>query len=340
MKISQNKFIISLLIIINCIIILGLNYVVGRDLIYPDYDMSENFVKLKLNGKNSNKKNDFDFLLEYDDIKVIVETNRNGLIGLYNPTMDYYYKSSKFNELGKFRYFSMDDYKNKKRVAINIDKVSPDNFVDTKDISILDISEVKNMEYINTFDPNSTIYKDGLRVIVNLFALSSNTFDTIYIDSDNVKHLEEIKDKIKNLGYDEVKLNIFNNRKPLITNIFNSLSDRYAKFILQGVVATYLLFCYVFVVYLSKYNKYFRVCLECGATFKEVLKNFLKQSLLFNVIAGLISSIFIYIFLNYISKYLSFTELLGVSIFITITSMVLTLAKFSFTLKKTKVFMR
>lgn len=339
MKISQNKFIISLLVILNCIIILGLNYIVGRDLVYPDYDMSENFVKLKSNRNNSNKKNDFDFLLEYDDIKVIAETNRNGLIGLYNPTMDYYYKSTKFNALGRLRYFSMDDYREKKKVAININEISP-NFRHTKETSFFDILEVKGMEYINTFDPNSTIYKDGLRVIVNLFALSSTSFDTIYIDSDNVKHLEEIKDKIKNLGYDEVEFNRFNNRKPLITNILNSLSDRYAKFILQGVVATYLLFCYVFVVYLSKYNKYFRVCLECGATFKEVLKNFLKQNLLFNVIAGLISSIFMYIFLNHICKYLSFTELLGIPIFITITSMFFTWVKFSFTLKKTKVFMR
>lgn len=339
MKISQNKFIISLLVILNCIIILGLNYVVGRDLVYPDYDMSENFVKLKSNRNNSNKKNDFDFLLEYDDIKVIAETNRNGLIGLYNPTMDYYYKSTKFNALGRLRYFSMDDYREKKKVAININEISP-NFRHTKETSFFDIPEVKGMEYINTFDPNSTIYKDGLRVIVNLFALSSTSFDTIYIDSDNVKHLEEIKDKIKTLGYDEVEFNRFNNRKPLITNILNSLSDRYAKFILQGVVATYLLFCYVFVVYLSKYNKYFRVCLECGATFKEVLKYFLKQNLLFNVIAGLISSIFMYIFLNHICKYLSFTELLGIPIFITITSMFFTWVKFSFTLKKTKVFMR
>ncbi|MEB3025211.1 MULTISPECIES: hypothetical protein [unclassified Parvimonas] len=340
MKISQNKNIIFLLLVLNCIVVLGLNYIVGRDLIYPDYGMSENFVKLKLNGNNSNKKNDFDFLLEYDDIKVIAETNRNGLIGLYNPTMDYYYKSTKFNALGRLRYFSMDDYIEKKKVAINIDEISPDNGIKTKDTSILDIPEVKGMEYINTFDSNSTIYKDGLRVVANLFALSSTSFDTIYIDSDNVKHLEEIKDKIKNLGYDEVEFNRFNNRKPLITNIFNSLSDRYAKFILQGVVATYLLFCYVFVVYLSKYNKYFRVCLECGATFKEVLKNFLKQNLLFNVIAGLISSIFMYIFLNHICKYLSFTELLAIPIFITITSMVLTWAKFSFTLKKTKRMMR
>lgn len=339
MKISQNKFIISLLVILNCIIILGLNYVVGRDLVYPDYDMSENFIKLKSNRNNSNKKNDFDFLLEYDDIKVIAETNRNGLIGLYNPTMDYYYKSTKFNALGRLRYFSMDDYREKKKVAININEISP-NFRHTKETSFFDIPEVKGMEYINTFDPNSTIYKDGLRVIVNLFALSSTSFDTIYIDSDNVKHLEEIKDKIKTLGYDEVEFNRFNNRKPLITNILNSLSDRYAKFILQGVVATYLLFCYVFVVYLSKYNKYFRVCLECGATFKEVLKNFLKQNLLFNVIAGLISSIFMYIFLNHICKYLSFTELLGIPIFITITSMFFTWVKFSFTLKKMKVFMR
>ena len=120
MKISQNKNIIFLLLVLNCIVVLGLNYIVGRDLIYPDYDMSENFVKLKSNGNNSNKKNDFDFLLEFDDIKVIAETNRNGLIGLYNPTMDYYYKSTKFNALGRLRYFSMEDYKDKVKVGIII----------------------------------------------------------------------------------------------------------------------------------------------------------------------------------------------------------------------------
>lgn len=338
MKIRQNKIIIFLLLVLNCNLVLGLNYVVGRDLIYPDYDMSENFVKLKSNDKNSNKKKDFDFLLEYDDIKFIAETNRNGLIGLYNPTMDYYYKSTKFNALGRLRYFSMDDYREKKKVAINIDEISPDNGIKTKDTSILDIPEVKGMEYINTFDPNSTIYKDGLRVVANLFALSSDTFDTIFIDSENTENLRVIKDKIKSFGYDEVG---FNNRKPLLNSIFNSLDNKYSKFIFQGVISTYLIFCYVFVVYLSKYNKYFRICLECGATFKEVLKNFIKRVCYFNLIAGFLSTFIMNVYLNYMSKnYLSFTELLGVSIFITITSMILTWVKFSFSLKKTKGLMR
>lgn len=51
--------------------------------------------------------------------------------------MDYYYNSSKFNELGRLRYFSMDDYRDKKRVAININEISPDNFEATKNISLL-----------------------------------------------------------------------------------------------------------------------------------------------------------------------------------------------------------
>lgn len=112
MKISQNKNIIFLLVVLNCIVVLGLNYVVGGDLIYPDYSMSKNFVKLKAD-KSISKDNNFDFLLEYDDIKVVAETNQNGLIGLYNPTMDYYYNSNGFNELGRLRYFSMDDYRDK-----------------------------------------------------------------------------------------------------------------------------------------------------------------------------------------------------------------------------------
>lgn len=337
MKISQNKNIIFLLVVLNCIVVLGLNYVVGRALIYPDYSMSKNFVKLKVD-KNISKDNNFDFLLEYDDVNVIAETNQNGLIGLYNPTMEYYYNSSKFNELGRLRYFSVDDYRDKKRVAININEISPDNFEATKNISLFDIPEVKGMEYINTFDPNSTIYKDGIRVVANLFALSSDTFDTIYIDSENTKSLKIVKEKIKSFGYDEVE---FNNRKPLLNSVLNSLKYKYPTFIFQGVISTYVIFCYVFVVYLSKYNKYFRICLECGASFKEVLKNFIKQLCYFNVIAGLFSVVIMNVYLNYMSKnYLSFTELLGVSIFITITSMVLTWVKFSFTLKKTKESMR
>lgn len=50
------------------------------------------------------------------------------------------------------------------------------------------------MEYINTFDPNSTIYKTVLGVVANLFALSSDTFDTIYIDSENTKSLKIVKE--------------------------------------------------------------------------------------------------------------------------------------------------
>lgn len=347
MKISQNKNIIFLLLVLNCIVVIGLNYVVGRDLVYPDYDMSENFVKLKSNGINSGKKNDFDFLLEYDDIKVISETNRNGLIGLYNPTMDYYYNSSNFNELGGLRYFSMEDYKDKVKVGIIIrDIVSGefgvDDLIQLKKAKLKNlvygIPEVEDFELINVFDPNSDIYKERIQAIVNLFALSSDSFDTIYIDSENTENLRVIKDKIKSFGYDEVG---FNNRKPLLNSILNSLNNKYSKFIFQGVISTYLIFCYVFVVYLSKYNKYFRICLECGATFKEVLKNFIKQVCYFNLIAGFLSTFIMNVYLNYMSKnYLSFTELLGVSIFITITSMILTWVKFSFALKKTKGLMR
>ena len=127
----------------------------------------------------------------------------------------------------------------------------------------------------------------------------------------------------------------------MLNSILNSLNNKYSKFIFQGVISTYLIFCYVFIVYLSKYNKYFIICLECGAAFKEVLKNFIKKICYFNLIAGLFSVVIMNVYLNYMSKnYLSFTELLGVSIFIIITSVVLTLAKFSFTLKKTKRMMR
>ena len=83
------------------------------------------------------------------------------------------------------------------------------------------------------------------------------------------------------------------------------------------------------------------MCLVCGATFREVLKNFIKQVCYFNLIAGLLSTFIMDVYLNYMSKnYLSFTELFGVSIFITITSIVLTWVKFSFALKKIKGLMR
>ncbi|MCI5997176.1 MAG: hypothetical protein PT934_00695 [Peptoniphilaceae bacterium] len=334
MKIRQNKIIIILLSVLNCIMILGLNYVVGRDLKTTDYHMSENFVKLKSNNNVTKSENSFDFLLEYDDVNVIAETKTEGLIGLYNPTMNYYYNASKIYELGHRRYFSMDDYREKKNVAINIDTA----FDKRLDEINVEISEVKDAEYINIFMTESDIYKSGVKVVSNLFFLSSTSFDNIYIDSENTKSLKIVKEKIKSFGYDEVE---FNNRKPLLNSVLNSLKYKYPTFIFQGVISTYVIFCYVFVVYLSKYNKYFRICLECGASFKEVLKNFIKQLCYFNVISGLFSVVIMNVYLNYMSKnYLSFTELLGVSIFITITSMVLTWVKFSFTLKKTKGAMR
>lgn len=56
----------------------------------------------------------------------------------------------------------------------------------------------------------SDIYKSGVKVVSNLFFLSSTSFDNIYIDSVNNKNLETVKNKIKSLGY-EIKLL---NRKP------------------------------------------------------------------------------------------------------------------------------
>lgn len=330
MKIRQNKIIIILLSVLNCIMILGLNYVVGRDLKTTDYHMSENFVKLKSNNNVTKSENSFDFLLEYDDVNVIAETKTEGLIGLYNPTMNYYYNASKIYELGHRRYFSMDDYREKKNVAININTV----FDKRLDEINVEISEVKDAEYINIFMTESDIYKSGVKVVSNLFFLSSTSFDNIYIDSVNIKNLETVKNKIKTLGYDEIK---FDNRNPLKDSLLKSFDGGYTRTMFQGVIASYFVFCYVFLIYISKYNKYLRISLEYGATLKGLLKEFFKNIICLNSIAAVgaygVMSIF---FSCFFKRFLFTYEIIGIAVFLTLTTIALTFFKLYFKFKRLK----
>lgn len=299
------------------ILIFSVSYISLKALDDYDYNMSRKFLKFQ---KNDNYKNglNLNFLLDYKDVDVIVETNKRDTIGVYNPTMIYYINSSKVRSLGTFRYFSTNDYKTKSNTAIYFVE-DLDNF---NNIEIEKLSENSGFNIINIFLEDSAIYKSGVKFVVNLFSLDSSDITKIYVDSKNENSLNEVRERFLNIGFSDINTS----EKATIFKIAESvLYNRYNSFVFFNSFMGYLLFCYSYCIYLSKYKKYINLYLSYGATLTIILKNKIKVFGLLSIISFSASYILSKLYFNYLDlNYLDMLDYLSIFIFVTLTVLIIT----------------
>ena len=334
MSIKKNMLIILYFIIVNCIIILSINYMIGNDIEEFPYGLSENYIVLHTDN-NEKKNSGFDFLNLNKNITVIAETNDKLVIGLYDPTMKYYINSTKFINPKVFRYFSSEDYTNKHRVGIVTDSIS--NIGQN-----IDMSKIENfykIDVINIFDTNSLIAENTSRVVMNLFSIEPSKITTIYIDSPDINKIEGVKNEIKKYGYEEMSVE---NKKPILKTIYNSLQGkRYVKFIMYSSGFAYFSLLYVLAVYLFKYDKYLYISRMFGATFTSMLKLVFTRVFLTCILINLFSSSLMLVYLERLNKnYMTSLNFLKVQIFLTASFMIVFLVKYFILFKKSKQIMR
>lgn len=336
MKILKERFLFTIFLVLNLIFFMSTNYIISRNLKESSYGMSKKYIKL-INTNDNRVKHDISFLLKFNDISVIAETENNEIVGLYDPTMNYYIHSSKIRGLGRYRYFSFEDYKNKNNVAIYINENSDPKEAMYNAEKFINF-EGEKYDIISIFLNPSKIYKENLKYIVNIFAMDTSNFKTIYVDSNNKKSLLEVKEKFMNLGYVNSSES---SRTGFVELINNSVNDKYSSFVLFPSIVMIILFIYTYLIYLSSYHKNFMLNLNFGATFNKMFIKFLKKIVGIYILSCILAIALIFVFFNYINKnYLYITDyILIISLFIT-TMTITTYLSFALLLKKSKKTMR
>ncbi|MET3617895.1 hypothetical protein ABID14_001530 [Peptoniphilus olsenii] len=256
MKNIYKKLILLYFIVINSVLILGTNYLFGDIKFDNVYSLSNNHILLE-KDKKDNSIEELQFLQGYDDIVAIAETNNESLIGIYDPSMEYYVAATKFINPNDFRYFDTEDYKEKNKVGIvitSIDKIKKGGISEIDDELI---RKYYNLDIINYFDTSSKIVYKNLRIVENLFALDSNVINKIYIDSDNLKELKTVKESMKDLGYIEIKPNNSSIVSSFIKSFLDSTS--HSRTVIMTLLAVFIAEVYVLNLYVSEMKKRYSV---------------------------------------------------------------------------------
>lgn len=267
-KIKENILIILFFFMIDCTLIVASNYILGNDYEKVPMGLEKTYKVLEADNNTKKYKESFDFLYAYNDIVVIAESFDKKTLGLYDPQMKYYLNSSKFDNSKQYRYFSYEDYKSSKRVAIVVDDIM--KMVNERKV-IPDYSTIKksfNTEIINIFDKRSYIASQGAEIIFNLFSIDYGDIEKIYIDSDNKQVTNKVCNRLEKLGYKD-QTSKYNS---IFISLINSLhARRYVKIIFNSFILSLILLFLTFLSYLKKYKKFIYISKICGASNIEII---------------------------------------------------------------------
>lgn len=268
--IRRNLIYYILLILFSIVIVFGINYLVGSDFSKIYYGMSRDFVHFE---RVETKDTSLDFLKEYEDIKVIAQTNDNSIIGVYDPNMFYYINSSKVIYNGHYRYFSQNDYIKNSNVSILSYPVVEmlNNGISISQSEIKYFEEEYNTDIIHIFDIYSEIFQaeEDIKIAKNLFSIDRGDITSIYIDSDSNRIINEATSKLISAGF-----NLKSKANSIYETIKISFKGRlYVKFYLINTILFYILFIVVSFIFLSKYKIYMNAIRICGASIKEIFLN-------------------------------------------------------------------
>lgn len=284
--------------LINICIIFGLNYLIANTEGDNEYSMSSDYLKFKNNKRR--KDIDLSFLLNDNKISVVAETNDSKVIGIYDPSMIYYLNSSKIISLSKYRYFSYDDYINKKNVSILIDSIH-DVVNGKSSLNYESIEKKYNTNIINIFDFSSDIYEQGVLLVKNLFSINTNEISKIYIQNYENENKENIIKKFSSLDFIEEKDDYFTFFIKLIKKSLNT--KLYTKAILFSVLIIYTILIFLTYSYINKFYDFVLISKIYGGNFYNIVLNFFKNNIIFIILTFILSSMVSCIYLNTIYSF-------------------------------------
>lgn len=175
-----------------------------------------------------------------DSTLLLIKDEKPAVIGVYDPHNMYYMHSNNTQIPELFRYFSKQDYQNKKAVAICVNGYSSGNNSDYEKIA----KKYGFDEVINTLEYTKFSYP--VRFIQNIFSMKYNEGDQLYVYGENTN---SVKDILIENGFTELKehlnLNIFEAFKNIEYSYFITLKIQLYCVIILVLLCTSLTYCCV-----------------------------------------------------------------------------------------------
>lgn len=194
-------------IIVTIIFIFSFSFLSMRGQGYLPYGVGNDAICMEAPTKAVLKNSNLNLLTDFKDLTVVAETDNSKVVGVYDSKFKYYLNSSKYEVRNKFRYFSMEDYKQSNNVCVIFDEINQERIpilpkskqyvldginVELKPINCLSLTHWNKYGKIETF--------------ANIFAIPSTSIKIIYLDSPRADNIIKIKSKLEKQGFIEKKL--------------------------------------------------------------------------------------------------------------------------------------
>lgn len=289
--ISKHFTICTFIFIVNILILMTINYVVGCDYTDYKYGIGKGLIFVREDEKEESlSNNSFEFLKEFEDVHAVFETDKPEVLGVYDPQYYYYTRSTKILSDNNY-YFSKKDFKNNTNKGIliyQIDYIVKENI--RPDIEYNE--KMYNTKIINVFDPLSLVCEGNFetKIVKNIFSIPYRQVEKIYISKPGKNELNTLIQSFNDNGFISISAN-----KSLIKT-FSRLDNMkpYAKRFLKIGISIFLMFIATFNIYLSSQQKNMFIHVINGATKKDILHLSIRNNIV--IFITILFSLFLTIF--------------------------------------------
>lgn len=256
------------------IVLFTINYTLGNFYYVSNpnpYGLSNTYIKLT---QTTNTEVDYSSIVDYnmESIRIIASTDQEDVIGLFDPSMFYYINATKATQPAILRYFSADDYKNKRDVSVAINLCQVGNFDSLQTTSSLTNTSVINCLQSPYFDD-----EHNLSLAKNLFSITGKQGTQVYIDSNHKNVLQEIKNKFTEAGFQEDRHNTFVNLN-IINSIVYSSDIKYPRFLLITSLGFLMLYMVVCQATIGKNRKKIMISIMSGGSYYKIMYELIGKS--------------------------------------------------------------
>lgn len=284
------------------IVVFSLNYVFGSCQKLTPEDLKSIFFK----NENEDAA-DLSFLNEKQDIRVRATSKDESVVYIYDPSFYWYVNSSKIISNVSYRYFSEDDYKNKRDVSIYIFEI--ETLLNIRGSEswrkrILNLEKKYNTKIIHVFDPNSNVTEENekVKIVKNLFSESENSLDIVKITPKEEFSASERRDLITEMeerGFIETE----KKNSGIFETVKASLSSKvYSKMFGLTLILSYLSYVIFLFIINKEILKEAKILFISGATKKEIIWTMVRNYILPNLAICFITTVLSYLYLKYIGE--------------------------------------
>lgn len=310
-------------IIVTIIFIFSFSFLSMRGQEYLPYGVGNDAICMEAPTKAVLKNSNLNLLTDFKNLTVVAETDNSKVVGVYDSQFKYYLNSTKYELRNKFRYFSMEDYKQSNNVCVIFDEINQEHIpilpkskqyildginVELKPINCLSFTYWNKYGKIDTF--------------ASIFAIPSTSIKIMYLDSPRVDNIIKIKSTLEKQGFVEKKLQHPN--RTLYQIYKDSVDGRKYNIFIQTLLLSSIVTYIILLVVICKNNRpLIEISDVVGADFRKLLSvNYVYLTITILVAYVLVASpVYAYMRFNRYNKlsYFNLIELLMLELILAIS---------------------